>query len=274
MKKIKREKFIGVFDSGFGGVSTLRGIVKELPEYSYIYLGDNARTPYGTRSQDTIYHFSCQAVDFLFSKNCDLVIFACNTASSKALRKIQRSYIKKQKDKRVLGVLIPAVEEATERTKNKRIGVIGTEGTIESKAYIKEIQIIDKSIKVYQKATPLLVPFIESGEHNSKVMETILRNYLKDLLSKNIDTLILGCTHYGILEKKIRKIVGSKINIVSDKRAVPKRLKDYLSRHSEIESKLKKESKITFYTTDLTLKFVKLGSKFFGEKIKAKKALL
>ncbi len=274
MKKVKREKFIGVFDSGFGGVSTLRGIVKELPEYSYVYLGDNARTPYGTRSQNTIYQFSCQAVDFLFKKNCDLIIFACNTASSKALRKIQRSYIKNQKEKRVLGVLIPAVEEATEKTKNKRIGIIGTEGTIDSKAYIKEIQIIDKSIKVYQKATPLLVPLVESGEHNSKITEAVLRNYLKDLLQKDIDTLILGCTHYGILEKKIRKIIGPKINIVSDKYVVPKRLKDYLVRHPEIESKIKRGRKITFYTTDLTEKFVKLGSKFFGKKIKTKKALL
>jgi glutamate racemase len=274
MKIAKREKFIGIFDSGFGGVSTLRGIVREIPEYSYIYLGDNARTPYGTRSQKVIYEFSCQAVNFLFKKNCDLIIFACNTASSKALRKIQQNYVKKQKEKKVLGVLIPAVEEATKKTKNKKIAVIGTEGTIESKAYIKEIKIIDKSIKVYQKATPLLVPLVESGEYSSKITKTILRNYLKDFLKKDIDTLILGCTHYGILEKKIRQIVGPKINIISDKYVVPKKLKNYLFRHPEIESSLKKNSSVSFYTTDLTEKFVKLGSKFFGRKIKAKKTLL
>ncbi len=275
MMNYNREKCIGVFDSGFGGVSTLRGIVERLPEYSYIYLGDNARTPYGTRSNNVVYDFSRQAVDFLFNNNCELVIFACNTASSLALRKIQRKHIKDiHPNKRVLGVLIPAVEEAVEKTRNKKIGVIATEGSVNSMAFVKELKLADKNIKVYQKATPLLVPLIESGENNLQISEIILKNYLKGLLKHNIDTLILGCTHYGILESKIRKITGPHINIISDRKVVPIKLENYLLRHPEIENNLKKDSSVKFYTTDLTEKFTILGSKFFGKKIKPKKALL
>lgn len=275
MRNANQKKCIGVFDSGFGGISTLRGIVKTLPEYSYIYLGDNARTPYGTRSKNVVYDFSCQAVDFLFSNDCQLIIFACNTASSLALRKIQREYVKnKYPDKRVLGVLVPAIEEAVEKTKNKKIGIIATEGTVNSMAFAKELKLVDKNIKVYQKATPLLVPFIESGEYNLDVTDIVLKNYLDVLLKHNIDTLILGCTNYGILESKIRKIIGPNINIISDKKIVPIKLEEYISRHPEIESKLRKSSSIKFYTTDLTEKFTALGSKFFGKKIKPQKALL
>jgi len=269
------KKNIGVFDSGFGGVSTLRGIVKELPEYNYIYLGDNARAPYGTRSQKIIYDFSHQAANFLFENNCQLVIFACNTASSKALRGIQIKVVDKiYPENRVLGVLIPAAEETVKKTRNKRVGVIATEGSVNSMAFVRELKTIDREIKVYQKATPLLVPLVESGEYSSDIGSIILQNYLKDLLKKNIDTLVLGCTHYGILESKIRKIIGPNINIISDKRVVPKKLKNYLFRHPEIESKLGKSRIIKFYTTDLTEKFTKLGSKFFGKKIEAKKVSL
>ncbi len=269
------KKNIGVFDSGFGGLSTLRGIVKELPEYNYIYLGDNARTPYGTRSQETIFQFSQEAVNFLIEKNCDLIIFACNTASSEALRKIQKNCINKlYPEKRVLGVLIPVAEEAAEKTKNKRIGVIATEGSIKSMAFKTELQLIDKEIKVFQRATPLLVPLVESGEYKSRITDLVLEKYLKDLTKKNIDTLILGCTHYGILKRKIRKIIGPDITIIFDSRVVPKKLRNYLFRHTEIESNLRKDGVVKFYTTDLTKKFTTLGSKFFKEKIKAKKILL
>ncbi len=272
---MKKRKNIGIFDSGFGGISTLRAIAKELPDYSYTYLGDNARTPYGTRSQDAIYNFSLQAVKFLLEKNCDLIIFACNTASSKALRKIQQEYINiHHPEKRVLGVLIPAVEEAALQTKNQRVGVIATEGSVRSMAFVKELKIINKKIKVYQKATPLLVPLVESGEHNTKITDLILEKYLIELLKKDIDTLILGCTHYGILERKIKKIVGPQVTIISDTKVVPKKLKDYLSRHPEIDLNLKQEKTIEFYTTDLTDKFTLLGGRFFGKKIEAKKASL
>lgn len=269
------KKFIGVFDSGFGGINILRGIVKELPEYSYIYLGDTARTPYGTRSKDVVYEFTKQAVDFLFCHNCELIIFACNTASSDALRRIQQEYLPKNyPDKKVLGVLIPAAEEAITKTKNNKIGVIATNGTVQSAAFVRELTKLNVKIKVFQKPCPLLVPLVEEGEHNSKATEIILQKYLKILKSKSIDTLILGCTHYGILENKIKKILGSQVTVISEAHVVPHKLKDYLKRHPEIDKQLDKNGTVSFYSTDLTDKFVILGSKFFGKKIKAYKVSL
>jgi glutamate racemase len=267
-----RNKSIGIFDSGFGGLSVMKGIVKELPNYNFIYLGDSARVPYGTRTKETIYKFTKQAIDFLISKNCDLIIFACNTASSDALRLIQKEYIpKKYFGKKVLGVLIPAAEEAVLKTKNGKIGVIATEGTIKSKAFIRELRKIKSNMEIFQKACPLLVPIVEAGEHNSEIADIVLRKYLKPLLKKKIDTLILGCTHYGILEPKIRKIVGKKVKIISESKIVAQKLKAYLDRHLEVEKKLAKKNKKTFYSTDLTKNFEILGSKFFGEKIKPQK---
>ena len=269
------KKFIGVFDSGFGGISILRSIVKELPNYNYLYLGDTARTPYGTRSKEIVYEFTKQAVDFMFANNCELIIFACNTASSEALRKIQQNYLPKQyPNKKVLGVLIPAVEEAVIKTKNKRIGVIATEGTVKSNSFVDEITKLDPKIKVFQNSCPLLVPIVEAGEQNSKATEIILKKYLEPLKKKNIDVLILGCTHYGILENKIKKIIGSKITIISEAKIVPKKLKNYLKKPPEIKEKLGKNKQIIFYSTDLTNKFTLLGSKFFGKKIKTQKTSL
>ncbi len=210
--KIKRKFSIGIFDSGFGGIQILKHIVKELPEYDYIYLGDTARVPYGNRSQEIIYEFSIQAVDFLFEKGCQLIIFACNTASSKALRKIQREYLpKKYPGRKVLGVIVPASEAAVLKTKNKRIGVIGTQATVNSKAFKRELNKLDPKIKVFQKACPLLVSMVEAGEHSSKKTKVILGKYLKPLIDKKIDTLILGCTHYGIMEREIKKITDNGI---------------------------------------------------------------
>lgn len=270
-----KNKYIGVFDSGFGGLDILKSIVKKLPLYNYIYLGDTARTPYGTRSKEVVYEFTEQAVDFLFKKNCELIILACNTTSSDALRKIQREYLPTHyPKKKVLGVLIPAAEEAVSKTKNKKVGVIATKGTVKSGAFIRELKKLDKKIEALQQACTLLVPMVEAGEENSKATEFILKNYLKPLKAKNIDTLILGCTHYGILEKKIRKTVGHKIQLVSEGKVVAEKLEDYLKRHKEIEASLGKNRKRYFYSTDLTDKFNKLGSKFFSKVIRAKKAVL
>ncbi len=272
---IMRNKNIGIFDSGFGGLDILRGIVAKLPDYNYVYLGDTARTPYGTRSKEVVYEFTREAIDFLFKKNCELVILACNTASSDALRKIQREYLPKHSSKkRVLGVLIPAAEEAVRKTKNGKIGVIATEGTVRSGAFTREIKKLEKYVKVLERACPLLVPLVESGEHNSKAAELILKNYLAPLKAKGIDTLILGCTHYGILERKIKKLAGPKIRIISGAKIVPEKLKDYLNRHTEVERGLGKGGKRAFYSTDLTDKFKILGSKFFGRKIAVRKAKL
>lgn len=267
--------FIGVFDSGFGGIDVLRGIVRELPNYNYIYLGDTARTPYGTRSKEVVYEFVKQAVDFLFKNNCRLIVFACNTASSDALRKIQKEYLPKHySGKKVLGVLIPAAEEAVSKTVNKKIGVIATEGTVYSSAFVREITKLEPSVKVFQRACPLLVPIVEAGEENSKATELIIGDYLRPLKKEGIDTLILGCTHYGILEKKIRRAVGVRVRVVSESKIVPRKLKGYLKKHPEIERDLGKNKTVRFYSTDLTDKFTQLGSKFFGKKIKAQKVTL
>lgn len=272
---MNNKKYIGVFDSGFGGINILKGIVGWMPEYDFIYLGDTARAPYGTRSKDVIYDFSRQATDFLFNNNCEIVVFACNTASSDALRKIQQEHLPEfYPDKKVLGVLIPGAEKAVEMTKNNKIGVIATEGTVKSGAFIREIEKLAPETRVYQSACPLLVPLIEEGEHNSVITDTILKKYLDPLMGEGIDTLILGCTHYGILEPKIREIIGDEVNIVSGERVVPQKLIDYLKRHDEIDSKLSRNGEVEFYTTDLTEKFENLGSEFFGSKIKANKISL
>jgi glutamate racemase len=269
------KNYIGVFDSGFGWINILRGIVKELPDYDYVYLGDTARCPYGSRSQEIVYEFTKQAVDFLFSKNCELIIIACNTVSSGALRKIQQEYLpEKYPGKKVLGVLVPGAEEAVLKTKNKRVGVIATEGTVSSGSFERELNKLDKKIKVFQKACSLLVPIVEAGEQDSRATDLTLKRYLEPLKKIGIDTLILGCTHYGILESKIKKIVGSKITVISEAKVVAKKLKNYLERHSEIETKLTKNKEVLFYTTDLTGRFTQLGGKFFGRKIIAEKVVL
>lgn len=270
-----RNKKIGVFDSGFGGLDILKDIVKKLPQYDYIYLADTARAPYGSRSQEKILEFTTQAVDFLFENGCELIILACNTASSDALHKIQKYYLpKKYPKRRVLGVLVPAVEDAKTKTQNKKIGVIATEATVKSRAFVDEFKKVDTKIKVFQKACPLLVPIVESGEVENPVTDIILKYYLTTLMNKNIDTLVLGCTHYGLLDKKIRKIVGDKVHVVSEAKVVPEKLKDYLERHPEIEVNISKNSTVSFCSTDTTDNFQKFGSKFFGKDIVTQKVEL
>lgn len=272
---MKRNKSIGIFDSGFGGLDIMRGIVKTLPEYDYIYLGDTARVPYGIRSKEAICGFTKEAVDFLFSKNCELIIFACNTASSDALRIIQQEHIPKSHNgKKALGVLIPSAQEAVKYTKNNKVGVIATSATVKSKSFARELKKLDDKIKIFQKSCPLLVLLVESGKQNSHEAEAILKKYLRPLMDKNIDTLILGCTHYGVLEPKIKKIAGKKIRVINQSKIVGKKLEDYLIRHPEIEKKIGRNKGRIFYSTDLTDKFQKLGRKFYGRKIEVKKAVL
>lgn len=275
MRNNSRKNFIGVFDSGFGGLDILREIVKKLPDYNYIYLGDTARAPYGARSQETVYKFTEQAVDFLFKKGCWLIILACNTASAEALRGIQQNYLPRNyPDRRVLGVIIPVSEEAGIKTINNKIGVIATNGTVESNAFKRELKKINPKTLVFQQAAPLLVPLVEAGEHNSEAADLILKNYLRPLIKNKIDTLVLGCTHYGLLKEKIKKIVGKNVSVITEGKIVAGKLKDYLERHPEIEEKIGRKSKTIFYTTDLTDIFSILGSKFFGRKIRPKKIQL
>jgi len=271
----KKKAYIGVFDSGFGGIDILRGIVKVLPQYDYIYVGDTARTPYGTRSAETVYAFTRQAVDFMFANGCELVVLACNTASSDALRRIQQEYLPQHHpDKRVLGVLIPAAEEAAAKTRNGKIGVMATAGTVRSGAFVRELIKINPALRVVQQACPLLVPFVEAGEHRSPAAALILEAYLKPLRRRGVDTLILGCTHYGILERQIKRAVGPDVRVISESRIVPEKLKQYLALHPGIEKRLSKGGGRVFYSTDLTDVFSTLGSKFFGKPIKAEKILL
>lgn len=271
----KRTTSIGIFDSGFGGLRIMRGIVNTLPEYNFIYLGDTARVPYGTRSPEIVYKFTKQAIEFLFSKNCSLIILACNTASSDALHKIQESgFLRKYPGKKVLGVIIPTAEYSAIKTKNKKIGVIATKTTVTSNAFTHELQKLDRDIQVFQNACPLLVPLIESGEHRSKATDFFLQKYLKPLLAKKIDTLILGCTHYDILKQKIKTVTGKNVHVVSEVNIVAQKLKIYLKKHSEIERALRKDNQQLFYSTDITDNFQILGSKFFGSKITPKKATL
>lgn len=265
---------IGVFDSGFGGITILRGIVKALPQYDYLYVGDTARTPYGTRSPEVIYEFTREAVDFLFARGCPLIILACNTASAEALRKIQQEYLpKKYPNKRVLGVLIPAAQEAVKVT-NGKVGVIATSGTVTSDAFVHELKKLNSSISVYQQACPLLVPIVEEGEERSEVATLVLKKYLAPLQKKNIDTIVLGCTHYGVLERAIKKIVGQNVRIISEEKSVPKKLMEYLAIHSTLEKKVSHGGTVRFTTTDLTEKFQTLGSRFWGSPITVEKITL
>lgn len=270
-----RTKQIGVFDSGFGGLDILKGLVRELPEYDFLYLGDTARSPYGSRSGKVVYDFTRQAVEFLFAYNCKLVILACNTASSDALGRLQHLWLPKaHPDKHILGVIIPAVEEAVKVTLNGRIGVMATEGTVNSNSFVQELLKLNPSLKVFQQACPLLVPLVEAGEHQSKAAGLILLSYLKPLLAKKVDTIILGCTHYGLLSRQIRRLVGPKVELVWEGAIVPGKLASYLKRHPEIDSLLGRHGRVQFYSTDLTQNFQKLGSRFFGTPIKVKKASL
>jgi glutamate racemase len=259
---------IGIFDSGLGGLSILKEIIKLMPEYDYIYLGDNARVPYGGRSADLIYQFTTHAVDFLAKQGCGLVILACNSATASALHKLQTEYIpQKYPTIKILGVIKPSIEAAYE-AKSKRVGVIGTYATVHSDAFQREIKKLLPHTKVYQTACPLLVPIIEEGKIHWSGLKTALKEYLTPLLRKRIDTLILGCTHYGLIGEEVKKIVGKNITIISEGKIVARKLKLYLIKHSELEIKLSKNKKRTYYITDLNDRYEKLAETFMKKNIK------
>ena len=227
---------IGVFDSGFGGLVVLREFLRLLPEYDYLYLGDNARIPYGTRCDRVVIRFTEQAVDYLFRQGCRLIVLACHTASARALRRIQQVFLpERYPGHRVLGVLIPTVEEAMARTRLKRIGVIATEGTVTSQSFELELKKLDPEVEVIQQACPLLVPIIESGEQDWEGTTLILRRYLAPFQGR-VDTLILGCTHYSILKEPIRAILGNGHDLICSGQVTAAKLVDYLRRHPETEA--------------------------------------
>jgi glutamate racemase len=261
---------IGVFDSGYGGLTVLKPLLEKLPDYDYLYLGDNARTPYGTRSADTVKRYSEQAVEYLFSQGATLIITACNTVSALALRHLQQKYLRDKdvKDKKILGVIRPLVEAATQETKSKHIGVVGTRGTIQSEAYDIEIKHLNPDLKVFSQSCPLLVPLIEEHDHNKPEATMILKKYLRPLKSKNIDTLILGCTHYPLMYKKFQRIMGKQVNILNSGEIVADSLVDYFKRHPEIEKLLIKKGTKKFFTTDCPDRFKEFGNHELGLNIK------
>lgn len=266
---------IGVFDSGFGGISILKHIVRRLPKYDYLYFGDNARAPYGTRSPETVLSFTEEGVRFLFSKGCNLVVLACNTASSEALRKIQQGWLAKEfPHKRVLGVIIPTSEAAVSVSENGRIGVLATPGTVKSGSFEKELRKLDGRVKVFQSSAPLLVPFVEAGEEKSPALLPIIRKYVLPLVRRDVDTIVLGCTHYGILASRIRKSAGNNIFVLDEGPVVAKKLEEYFVRHPEMEEEVSKNGSVRFFSSDPTDAFVRFGSRFFGKEIHTEKIRL
>ncbi len=244
---------IGVFDSGYGGLTVLSEFFDLLPEYDFYYLGDNARSPYGPRSFDTVYAYTLQAVKKLFEMGCHLVILACNTASAKALRSIQQNDLPGiDPNRRVLGVIRPSVEAIGTYTKTNHIGILGTSGTVISNSYPLEIKKIYPEISVTQEACPMWVPLVENNEHNSIGADYFIEKNIHSLIQKNnqLDTIILACTHYPLLFEKIRKYVPENINIISQGKIVAKSLKDYLHRHPEMDDKCSKNNIRKFFTTE------------------------
>ena len=261
---------IGVFDSGYGGLTILKEIRKRLPQYDYLYLGDNARNPYGSRSFEIVYEFTLQAVKALFERGCHLVILACNTASAKALRSIQQNDLPNiDPSKRVLGVIRPTVEVLPKVTDTNRVGLLATPGTVKSSSYTLELRKLAPEIKLTEHACPMWVPIVENNEINSPGAYYFIEKEINNLLDKDpeIDTLVLGCTHYPLLEERIRKFLPHRVKILCQGPIVADSLSDYLVRHPEIESKLSKGATIKYLTTEHTEKFDSLASLFLGKDI-------
>lgn len=263
---------IGVFDSGFGGLTVFKSIIELLPQYDFIYLGDNARAPYGNRSFETVYHYTLECMQWFFEQNCPLVIIACNTASAKALRTIQQNDLPKiDAQKRVLGVIRPTAEVIGHFSKSKQVGILGTKGTVSSGSYLNEIEHFFPEIKVFQQACPLWVPFIENKDYQGDGVDYFIEKDIESLFSQSteIDTVLLACTHYPLLESKIRKFLPPNVTLVSQGDIVAQSLKDYLFRHQEIDEQLSKSGKRRFLTTDSVKDFEEHASIFFGGAVKA-----
>lgn len=261
---------IGVFDSGYGGLTILKEIRNRLPQYDYLYLGDNARNPYGSRSFEIVYEFTLQAVKALFERECHLVILACNTASAKALRSIQQNDLPLlDSSKRVLGVIRPTVEVVPDITRSKHVGLLATPGTVKSNSYSLELKKLDPRIKITEHACPMWVPIVENNEIESLGADYFIQKEIDNLMAKDpkIDTIVLGCTHYPLLEHKIRKFIPESVKILCQGPIVADSLADYLIRHPEIENKLSKDASINYLTTEHTEKFDSLASLFLGKPI-------
>ena len=268
---------IGVFDSGYGGLTILEQVRKRLPRYDYLYLGDNARAPYGTRSFEIVYEFTKQAVFRLFDEGCSLVILACNTASAKALRSIQQNDLPRLvPDKRVLGVIRPTVESLAELSQTGHIGILATPGTIQSQSYALEIKKMYPHFEVYGQACPMWVPLVENNEAQGDGADYFVKKYIDELLAKSdkIDTVVLGCTHYPLLLDKIRACLPPSISVVMQGPLVTDRLGDYLRRHPEIESRCSKGGTCRYLTTESPQKFSEAATLFLNEPVTAEHIVL
>jgi len=253
---------IGIFDSGLGGLIVTQAIHKAMPEYDYVYLGDTKRVPYGNKSHDAIYEFTCEAMDYLFrEENCEIVVIACNTVSARALWKIQQNYLPENfKDRKVVGVLIPSAEIASNYEK---VGVLATSSTVASDAFPEEIKKLNNKAKIFQVPAPMLVPLIEEGDNT--LVKPFLTKYLQPLINKKIDALVLGCTHYPILKKEIKEIVGENVKIISQDEIIPKKLKEYLKQHKEITEKLSHNKSMKILVTDKTQNMDRLVTRWLNE---------
>ena len=265
---------IGIFDSGYGGLTVLKEIAAALPEYDFLYYGDNARAPYGTRSFDIIYKYTLESVELLFSRGCQLVILACNTASAKALRTIQQRDLPRiAPNKRVLGVIRPTTEVIGHYTKSNHIGILGTNGTVNSKSYLIEIHKFFPQITAYQQACPMWVPLVETGEYQSAGARYFVEKDLEKLLAQSpkIDTILLACTHYPLLLPIIQSVLPSSVQVMQQGAIVAKSLQDYLKRHPEIDQYCSKNGHIEFLTSGDITDFETHGAFFFGQPINLKK---
>lgn len=271
------KKPIGVFDSGYGGLTILADLQKKLPDYDFLYLGDNARAPYGSRSFDVVYEFTLQAVEFLFSQGCELIILACNTASAKALRTIQQNYLPTvEAHKRVLGVIRPTSEIIGSITQTKHIGILATEGTIKSDSYRLEIEKFFPEIEISQKACPMWVPLIENQVYDQLGGKWFIEQDVMKLLAKDkaIDTLLLGCTHYPIVAEIIKEIVGEDIAVITQGEIIANSLSDYLDRHASLAAMCSQNGETYYFTTETSHDFDKKAAAFLHRPIHSKHVVI
>ncbi len=263
---------IGIFDSGYGGLTILRDIQQRMPDRDFIYLGDNARAPYGSRSFDVVYTFTLQCVQRLFEMGCHLVILACNTASAKALRNIQQNDLPRlDPERRVLGIIRPTVEQVGLTSQTRHIGLVGTTGTVQSMSYPLEFKKLYPDIIVTDKACPMWVPLVENNEYNGDGADFFVKKYIDELIKKDeqIDTLILGCTHYPLLIDKIKKYLPERVRIVSQGELIAESLENYLSRHENIDAKCTRNGVTKYYTTESVEKFNEAASIFLNKRVEA-----
>lgn len=269
----KKQGPIGVFDSGYGGLTVLKEIVKTLPQYDYIYLGDNSRAPYGNRSFETVYHYTLECVQHLFNMGCHLVVLACNTASAKALRTIQQNDLPKiDPERRVLGIIRPTTEIVGKQTRSRQVGIFGTSGTVNSQSYPIEIEKFFPDVTVYQQACPMWVPLVENDEYNSEGADFFIRKYVRQLMvqSADIDTIVLGCTHYPLLAGKLQQYLPPGVQLLSQGSIAAAGLKDYLQRHPEMAKKCSTGGTREFFTTDDTETFDRQAGIFFETPVKSR----